>query len=209
MFLKKINPQLELALAENGFTEPLELQKETFSPIKSGVDLVIQSPEKSGKSTAIALNVIHRLDKPFEQSPRALIIVQNKEKVLEMASIFETLNYHNKLRVFHTYEQTDIDNDKNLISVGIDVLIGTPRKLNELFSGAGFDINRLKFFIVDDLDIIIKNRQEPIITRLSNANEKVQKVFFTSVITEKIEMLADSLMIEPTFLETDNEEEDF
>lgn len=207
MFLKKINPQLDQALTENGFIEPSELQQETFSPIKSGTNLIVQSPEKSGKSTTIAINTIHRLDKPFEQSPRALIIVPSKEKVLEMVSIFETLNHHNKLRVYHTYEQTDIDNDKNLISVGIDVLIGTPKKLHELFSGAGFDINRLKLFIVDDLDIILKNRHEQIISRLVNANEKVQKLFFTSVITEKIELLADSLMLDPTFLETEDEEE--
>src|SRR5690606_762195 len=164
MFLKKINPQLNQALAESGFSTPSELQKETFSPIKSGADLIIQSSEKSGKSTTIAINVIHRLDKALEQSPRALIIVQNKEKVLEMVNIFDTLNLHNKLRIYHTYEQTDIDNDKNLISVGIDVLIGTPKKLHELFSGAGFDINRLKIFIIDDLDIILKSRHEQIIS---------------------------------------------
>lgn len=207
MFLKKINPNLNLSLAENGFTEANELQEETFSLIKSGTDLVISSPDESGKTTTLALNVIQRLDEPYEQSPRALIIVQNKEKVLEFVEIFEKLNLHNKLRVYHTYEQTDIDNDKNLISVGIDVLIGTPKKLSDLFVGAGFDINRLKMFIVDDLDSILKNRQEQLITRLSDAIEKTQRIFTASKITDKVEMLSEKLMPNPTYIEMDSEED--
>ncbi len=207
MFLKKINPNLNLSLAESGFTEANELQEETFSLIKSGADLVICSPDTSGKTTTLALNVIQRLDEPYEQSPRALIMVQNREKVAELVEIFDKLNIHNKLRVYHTYEHTDIDNDKNLISVGIDVLIGPPKKLSDLFSGAGFDINRLKMFIVDDLDFILKNRQEQIITRLSDAIEKTQRIFTVSEITDKVEMLSEKIMSNPTYIEMDSEEE--
>ncbi|MFA7445469.1 MAG: DEAD/DEAH box helicase, partial [Flavobacteriaceae bacterium] len=118
MFLKKINPRLNASLIENGFSQPNELQSETFSLIKSGSDVVISAPVQSGKTTTLALNIIQRLEAPFEQSPRALVIVENKEKALELVEVFEKLNKHNGLRVYAVYEQTDIDNDKNLISVG-------------------------------------------------------------------------------------------
>jgi ATP-dependent RNA helicase RhlE len=147
------------------------------------------------------LNIIQRLDAPFEQSPRALVIVENKEKVLELVEIFEKLNKYNGLRIYSVYEQTDIDNDKNMISVGVDVLIGTPKKLSELFSGAGFDINRLKMFVLDDADILLKNRHELVITRLSESIEKTQRLFFVTEITDKVEILADKLMPNPTFVE--------
>jgi Lhr-like helicase len=55
MQLKKINPKLQQALVENELTEANELQQETFSTIKSGVDAVIQSPHGSGKTTTIVL----------------------------------------------------------------------------------------------------------------------------------------------------------
>lgn len=206
MFLKKINSNLNLSLSESSLTKANVLQKETFSLIKSGTDLVISSPDKSGKSTTIVLNVIQRLVEPFEHSPRALIIVENRERVMEMVEIFETLNKHNDLRVSYTYEQTNLDDDKNKISIGIDVLIGTPKRLSEMFSGAGFDINRLKLFIVDDTDNILKSRHEQIITRLSDAIEKTQRIFMTTTITEKIESLADKLMTNPTFIEMDEVE---
>lgn len=203
MNLKKINPNLQKALVEFGLIEANELQQETFSAIKSGVDIVVQSDVATGKSTTIALNVIHKLEKPFELSPRALIFCTNKEAVLEMVSVFNDLNRYAKLRVFYTHEKTDLDDDKNQISIGIDVLIGTPNRLNEMFGGAGFDVNQLRMFVVDDVDIMLRNRFDAKITRISDSIAKTQRLFFCSQITEKVELLADKLLVEPLFFEFD------
>ncbi|WP_264510372.1 DEAD/DEAH box helicase [Flavobacterium sp. N1719] len=209
MQLKKINTALQQALVAQGLTEANELQQETFSTIKSGVDAVIQSPEGSGKSTTIALNVIQRLDKPFQLSPRALIICLDKAKVLEMVEIFDSLNKFNQLRVYYVHDKTNLDEDKNQISLGIDVLIGTPNQLTAMFGSAGFDVNQLKLFILDDADLIFKNRYEPKILRLSESIEKVQRLFFCSQITERTEMIAENIMIEPLFFEMDDDEETY
>src|SRR5690606_3204669 len=204
MFIKKIYEKLAQGVEQAGFTEPTELQKESFGTIKSGADCVLAMPDGGSKSTTIVINVIQKLQKAFEQSPRALIMVQDKAKVLEMLEIFETLGKFTDLRVYGVYDQTDIDEDKNQISIGIDVLIGTPNKLNDMFSGAGFDVNQLKMFIVDDAEILLKNRQEPKISRLSNSMGKMQRIFFTDIITERVELLADRIMIEPYFFEFDD-----
>ncbi len=209
MQLKKINTALQQALVVQGLTEANELQQETFSTIKSGVDAVIQSPERSGKSTTIALNVIQRLDKPFQLSPRALIICLDKAKVLEMVEIFDSLNKFNQLRVYYVHDKTNLDEDKNQISLGIDVLIGTPNQLTAMFGSAGFDVNQLKLFILDDADLIFKNRYEPKILRLSESIEKVQRLFFCSQITERTEMIAENIMIEPLFFEMDDDDETY
>ena len=111
MQLKKINPLLQEALIENGLIEANEMQQETFSTIKSGADVVIQSGKKSGKSTTIVLNVIQRLEKQFMESPRALIIVETKEKVLEMDEMFKKYNRYTQLRVYGAHDKGDMDWD--------------------------------------------------------------------------------------------------
>lgn len=206
MFLKKINSKLEQGLMDAGLTEPTELQKESFGTIKSGVDAVLAGPRELAKTTTIVINVIQRLEKAFEQSPRALIFVKDKAKVLEMMELFKIYGQYTDLRVYGVYEQGDIDYDKNQISVGIDVLIGTPGRLNEMFATAGYDVNQLKMFIVDDAEALLKLRNEPKIARLSDSIAKVQRLFFTDVITERVEFLADRLMVEPLFFEFDDEE---
>jgi ATP-dependent RNA helicase RhlE len=208
MQLKKINPILQQALIESGLTSANDLQDGTYAAIKSGTDMVIQSDVGSGKSTTIALHVIQRLNKPFELSPRALIICNDKAKVLEMVEVFNQLNKYNALRIYHVHDRSDLDEDKNRISLGIDVLIGTPNQLTTMFGSAGFDVNQLKMFILDDAEVIIKNRYEPKILRLSESIEKVQRIFFCSQITERLEIIAENIMIEPLFFEVEDEEDE-
>jgi superfamily II DNA/RNA helicase len=201
MNLKKINSNLQKALIENGLTEANEMQEETFSTIKSGADAVIQSGGGTGKTTTIVLNVIQKLEKTFDESTRALIIVENKEKVLEMEELFLKYGTYTDLSILGVHDKGDIDYDKNVVSMGLDILIGTPNKINAMFSSAGFNSNTIKLMIVDDADVLFRSRMDAIVLRLSNSIEKTQRLFFCSQITERVESLADKIMIEPIFFE--------
>lgn len=205
MNLKKINPNIQKALIENGLVEANEMQQETFSTIKSGADAVIQSVGGSGKSTTIAINVIQRLEKAIGESTRALVIVLDKEKVLEMVEIFQKFGQYTDLRVIGCHDKGDIDYDKNVISAGMDIIIGTPTRINAMFSSAGFNMNTIKMFVTDDAEEIFRLRHDSIVQRLSMSVEKTQRLFFCSQITERVEILADKIMIEPLFFEMEEE----
>ncbi len=208
MKLKKINEKLQDALIENGLTEANILQMETFSTIKSGADCMIVSPAGTGKSTTIVLNVIQQLAGQTEESPRALIIVEDKEKVLAMEALFEKYGKYTNLEVYGVHDKGDMDYDKNYISTGIDVLIGTPNKLSDMFTTAGYNVNRLKMMILDDADPILRLRNETKIMRISNSIAKTQRIIFAEILTERIEILADKFLLEPYFFDMDEEGED-
>ena len=206
MQLKKINSKLQQALVENGLAEANDLQQETFSTLKSGADCIIIAPKGSGKSTTIVLNVIQQLVAEGEESPRALIIVEDKVKVLAMEELFEKLGNYTNLRVYGVHDKGDLEYDKNYISTGIDVLIGTPNRLSEMFTTAGYNVNRLKMFILDDADPILKLRHETKIMRISNSIVKTQRVIFSEQLTERIEVLADKMLVEPFLFEIEDQE---
>ncbi|MFV8337975.1 DEAD/DEAH box helicase [Flavobacterium sp. LB3P21] len=208
MKLKKINEELQQALIENGLTEANAMQKETFSTLKSGSDCIVIAPKGSGKSTTIVLNVIQRLAGATEESPRALIIVEDKAKVLEMESLFEKYGKNSNLEVYGVHDKGDMEYDKNYISSGIDVLIGTPNKLSEMFTTAGFNVNRLKMFILDDADPILKLRHETKIMRISNSIVRTQRIIFSEQFTERIEVLAEKMLEEPYEFDFDEEDDE-
>ena len=208
MKLKKINENLQKALIENGLVEANAMQQETFSTLKSGADCLIVAPKGSGKTTTIVINVIQRLAGANEESPRALIVVEDKAKVLAMEELFDKYNQYTKLEVYGVHDKGDMDYDKNYISTGIDVLIGTPSRLNEMFSSAGYNVNRLKMFIIDDTDPILKLRHETKIMRISNSIAKTQRIIFAEQITERIDLLAEKMLIEPYEFDFDEEEEE-
>lgn len=214
MKLKKINEGLKESLIENGLIEANAMQQETFSTLKSGADCLIIAPAGSGKTTTIVINVIQQLVKEGEQSPRALIVVADKDKVLELLSMFEKYGKHTDLTVFGVHDKGDMDYDKNYISGGCDVLIGTPNKLSNMLSTAGYNVNRLKMFIIDDADPMLRLRHETKIMRISSSIAKTQRIIFATEITERIESLADKMLVEPyefdfeDYGDEDEEEED-
>jgi superfamily II DNA/RNA helicase len=208
MKLKKINEKLQEALIENGLSEANVLQQETFSTLKSGADCIIIADKGTGKTTTIVLNVIQQLARETEESPRALIIVEDKAKVLEMEELFEKYGKYTDLQVYGVHDKGDMEYDKNYISTGVDVLIGTPNKLSEMFTTAGFNVNRLKMFILDDADPILKLRHETKIMRISNSINKTQRVIFSDVLTDRIEILADKMLLEPILFEIEEEEDE-
>lgn len=182
-------------------TEANEMQFETFSTIKSGVDAVIQSPKGSGKSTTIVLNVLQRLEKQVGESTRALVFVQDKEQVLEMVELFKKLGNYMDIRVIGAHDKGDIDYDKNQISLGMDVIIGTTTKINAMFASAGFNMNTIKMFVVDDAEILFQKSIGCCNHAIVCECRKTQRLFFCSEISERVEILADKIMIEPLFFE--------
>lgn len=211
MKLKKINEDLKEGLINTGLTEPTKILKESFGTIKSGNDVVILCDDASEREDIIVINTIQRLEKEFMQSPRALIVVKDKPEVLRMLEKFETYGKYTTLRFFGVHEKTNLDEDKNNISVGIDVLIGTPERLNLMFGSAGFDVNQLKMFVIDTLDDLLRVRLEPKLYRLSESIGKTQRVYLANDDYEKLDPFVDKTMMDSFWFsnEEDEDEEEY
>lgn len=207
MNLKKINPNLQQALIENGLTEAPNVIKEAFGTIKSGNDVVLIVEDEIERFQTIAIAVIQRLEKAFMLSPRALVIVEDKPQALEMEVVFKKLAKYTDLRIFMTHDKTDLDEDKNQISVGIDVLIGTPERLSFMFGNAGFDVNQLKMLIINNTDELLRLRHDTRLYRLSESIGKTQRLYVSEQETERLEIFVDKTMLDSYWFEDDTNEE--
>lgn len=203
MNLKKINPNLQQALIENGLTEAPNVIKEAFGTIKSGNDVVLIVEDEIERFQTIAIAVIQRLEKAFMLSPRALVIVEDKPQALEMEAVFKKLAKYTNLRIFMTHDKTDLDEDKNQISVGIDVLIGTPERLSFMFGNAGFDVNQLKMLVINNTDELLRLRHDTRLYRLSESIGKTQRLYVTQQETERLEIFVDKTMLDSYWFEDD------
>lgn len=198
MKLKKINEALRQALSEQGLEHPTDLQRRTFGRIKSGVDTLLIAPSVQGKTLAQSIAAIQRVEKPLEAriATQVLVVVRDKEAVESLLELYGRINVRNNLRVYGVHERTDIDEDKNLLSLGNDILIGTAERLNEFFSSAGFDVNQLKMYIVDDLDVQLRSRLEPRLYRLSESIGKTQRLYLTTAYDDRVDAFVAKTMNE-------------
>lgn len=198
MKLKKINNTLQENLVANGLIEPTILQKSTFGIIKSGQDVVIVAPQEEGKTTAMVISALQRVEKAALDmiSTRVLIVVKDKFEVERLMQVFEDYSKYMDVDIYGVHDYTDLDEDKNQLSLGNDILIGTSTRLNEMFSSAGFDVNQLLMYVIDDADEQLRNRLEPKLFRLSESIGKTQRVYLAKEDTEALELFVDKTMTE-------------
>lgn len=200
MNFKKLIPELVSGLNDAGFDKnPKKIQSTSIPQIKSGADLFIISPEGSGKSTAIVIGIIQQLKEAFEEAPRAIIIAATKEKALELEAQFENIGKHTNLRIFTAFDQGIIQYQKDMIYEGLDVLIGTPKRLNELEKVTGIPLSQIKMFVVDDAESFTPDKFA-MIYRIADSINKSQFIMLANSWNKKFEKLSERIMKNPRII---------
>ncbi|MFA8434819.1 MAG: DEAD/DEAH box helicase [Marinifilaceae bacterium] len=208
MFVKKLDKHLSQALLEAGFEKPTKLQKKTIARIKSGADVLCVGPQTSGRTTAIVISVIQNLKKAVADVPRALIIVPDQEKGEAMLEQFNLLGENTDLRVFVANEKGKIDDLRDRIYFGSDVVIGSSKRLNELYSFSGLNLTDLKMLVIDDAEQVIRLGGVTQVDRLAETVTKAQRVVYTQKMTEGIERFAEEFMNIFEIVEIEEESEE-
>ena len=208
MINEKLDTQLLGVLKENGFTDSTELEHICIPRIKSGHDLLCIAPKGSGKTSTIVASVLHKLKKSLNDVPRVVIIIPNKELGAEMKAEFDRLGSYTDLRVNTACEDEKIDDQKDKIYMGSDVVIGTAKRLNLIYSLYALNLSSVKMFFIDDAELVIKSINYQQIDRLSESMPKSQKIVFASELTEWLDRFSKEFMNIREVIEIEESTED-
>jgi len=193
MFLKRLYEPLERAIDESILEVPTDIQKEYIPQIKSGRDVVCFDEEDgNGKTTALVIATIHKLKEEYADVPRAMILVPDEEKGKEMEELFATYGDYTSLRVHTAYPTRKLDDQRDSIYFGTDILIGTVSQINTQYSMSGINLGNLQMLIIDDADLIIKDASVGQMNRIFECVPKCQKIMFTKKVTDNIQRLIDN-----------------
>jgi ATP-dependent RNA helicase RhlE len=199
----KLNKQLIRSLTEAGYFAPKEIQQKTLTRIIGGQDIIAVGPEGCGKTTAYILGVLTRLKYGFEDAPRALILVPDKEKVLDVVARFEVLNKNSTIRVVGLYPEPSMQAQLDELADGADIVVATPARARAIYLKLGLNLNKIMMLIIDDAAEVVKSGAQLPVTELANSIVKCQHLVFTEVIHGKLQQMIDPFMNNPALIEVD------
>jgi superfamily II DNA/RNA helicase len=180
MAFKKLHPHILERLEVFSIETPTPLQKSSIPVIKSGANVYCTAPKDSGKTTTLILTTLQKLKCEAEgKAPRAIVLVENKEKALELYSAFLEYTKYSSLRVYVGYTQLHIDVQKSEIFEGIDILITTPKSLHKLFLLNGINTAQLKICSIDDGDFLIQKPEYTAMLAITQSIKKCQYVLYS------------------------------
>ena len=180
MPFKKLHSDIREKLDDLEIITPTPFQSKCIPVIKSGTNLFCTAPKDCGKTTTLILTTLQKLKcQAIGNAPRAIVLVENREKALELYDAFIKHTKYNSLRVYASYEQLHIDMQKSEIFEGIDILISTPKTMNKLMLLNGVSTSQLKIFSIDDAEFLIQKSSYAAIMSITQSINKCQFVIYS------------------------------
>ncbi len=186
----KINKQLRNAINELGFIYPTAIQKQSFSTIMSGKNVVGIAQTGTGKTIAYLLPLIQQHKYSNSRDPRVLILVPTRELVVQVVEDIKALTEFINLRVIGVYGGTNINTQKQAVNEGCDFLVATPGRLLDLNLTGVLKLKNIKKLVIDEVDEMLNLGFLPQLTSvLERLNYKRQNLMFSATMLPQIEII--------------------
>ncbi len=178
------------SLAARGITIPTPIQAESLPFSLEGRDILGRARTGTGKTLAFALPIVTKLEPSRQKGrlPRALILAPTRELAKQTAKEFEQLGV---LEVQEFYGGTSYASQERAIRFGVDVIVGTPGRIQDHLDRNNLDFSALEFVVLDEADEMLSmGFQDQVEKILESAPPERQTMLFSATMPRWVERLA-------------------
>ena len=135
-------------LKRNKIVKPTPVQQKAIPLILKGQNIMAQARTGSGKTLAFVLPIIESLNYTRNE---AIILVPTRELATQIYEVIRDLG-NPKVRSVPIYGGVSINNQITQLEKGINIIIGTPGRIIDLFKRKKLRLNDMRFVVVDEAD---------------------------------------------------------
>jgi len=131
--------------------------------------------------------------------------VQDKARAVILEDEFARLGRRTELRVVLAHEKGKKVHQRIDLYLGADIVIGTGKRLFEMYHQNGLNMGNLKIFVIDDAEEIFKSGLAFQINRLSESIKKCQYVVLNDKLTDRVKTSTETFMFMPSLIDIKEE----
>jgi len=145
-------------IEDSGFSMCTPIQAETLPVALEGRDVSGQAQTGTGKTAAFLIAVYnHLLTHPADEhrkvnQPRALMLAPTRELAIQIHDDAKVIGAHTGLKLGLAYGGTGYEEQRDTITAGVDILIGTPGRLIDYFKQHVYDLKMAQALVLDEAD---------------------------------------------------------
>ncbi|MDP2685706.1 MAG: DEAD/DEAH box helicase [Aequorivita sp.] len=193
-----ISKQLQYAIADLGFEKPTPIQAQSFSVIMSGTDMVGIAQTGTGKTFAYMLPILQDMKFLKQVHPRVMVLVPTRELVLQVVEEIEKFGKYSSIRVLGVYGGTNINNQKEAVAQGTDIIVATPGRLYDLIISRAIQLKSIKKVVIDEVDVMLDLGFRFQLTNiLELLPAKRQNIMFSATMTEDVNLFIHDFFVAP------------
>jgi superfamily II DNA/RNA helicase len=178
-------------LAERDITEPFPIQAAAIPDALSGHDVCGKAPTGSGKTLAFGLAVLARVATAHRNKPRALVLAPTRELAEQIKRELAPLGKAAHRRVFAVYGGVGYGPQKAALRDGVDVLVATPGRLEDLIEQGAVGLGDVDHVVIDEADRMADMGFLPAVRRiLDRTSPQRQTLLFSATLDGDIAVLS-------------------
>jgi len=186
------------ALAADGINEPFPIQEAAIPDALAGKDVSGKAPTGSGKTLAFGLPLLARVARASKNRPRALILSPTRELAEQIKRELAPLARAASRSVHAVYGGVSYGPQKNALRHGVDVLVATPGRLEDLIEQRAIDLAQVEIAVVDEADRMADMGFLPAVKRIldQTARER-QTMLFSATLDGDVAVLSRAYQRDP------------
>jgi len=194
------------ALEEQGYKQPSPIQAKAIPPALIGRDVLGCAQTGTGKTCAFATPILQRLNsRKTEGHPiRALILTPTRELAIQIGESFEAYGKNLPLRTAVIFGGVGQGPQVDKLKKGVDILVATPGRLEDLHQQGFVDVTKLEIFVLDEADRMLDMGFIHDVKKILKwIPQKKQTLFFSATMPPEITALVNSLLHDPARVAVD------
>jgi ATP-dependent RNA helicase DeaD len=198
--------EINKALNKMGFEQFTSIQEQTIPLIQQGLDVIGQSQTGTGKTAAFTIPFIEKIDMN-DPAQQVLILCPTRELAVQVKNEVEKIAlFLPALKVIAIYGGASYNTQINGLKRNPQIIVGTPGRTIDLMNRKLIKLDRLKAFVLDEADEMLKmGFKEDIELLLENANPNRQTVLFSATMPKPIIKISNEFMNNPVVIKVTGE----
>jgi superfamily II DNA/RNA helicase len=198
------------SLADAGITHPFPIQAMTLPVALAGHDIIGQAKTGTGKTLGFGIPALQRVvgrdDPGFDKlavpgAPQALVIVPTRELAVQVAKDLENAAKKRNARIATIYGGRAYEPQVEALQKGVEVVVGTPGRLIDLYKQKHLSLKNVKIVILDEADEMLDLGFLPDVETLIAGTPAVrQTLLFSATMPGPVIAMARRYMTQPTHI---------
>uniref|UniRef100_A0A2L2Y758 RNA helicase n=1 Tax=Parasteatoda tepidariorum TaxID=114398 RepID=A0A2L2Y758_PARTP len=195
-------PELLEELQKQNFKTPSPIQSQAWPILLNGYDMIGIAQTGTGKTIAFLFPaLIHIVGQVTPRSqrvgPTCLILAPTRELAQQIESEAKKYTYHD-IKCVCIYGGGSRRNQIGVVTKGVDIVIATPGRLNDLVMNKIIDVTGVTYLVLDEADRMLDMGFEPQIRKIViDIRPDRQTVMTSATWTSEIQHLAARYMTNP------------
>ena len=208
-------------LKELGAETPFPIQAATIPVVLEGRDVLGRGRTGSGKTIAFGAPTVERLmtlwaenggraggKRQFGRKPRALILAPTRELALQIDRTVQPIAQSVGLFTTQIYGGVPQGRQVGALQRGVDIVIGTPGRVEDLIEQGRLDLSEVAITILDEADHMCDlGFLEPVQRILRRTAPDGQKLLFSATLDSGVATLVDEFLVDPAVHEVAGEDQ--